>query len=261
MLRLFRQGQDSLLPAGKALGAVQHHQGKAGLLCRRHGPVHAQLLHAVARFPDACGVAQPQKLAAEADLFLQGVPGGAGHLGDDGPVIAQQGVKQRRFPGVGQAQQHRGDAPFQNAAPAEGVQQPLKLPAAAGEGIGYLPMLRRLNVLVGVVHRRIKAGGDVHEVAVHPLHAPTQCPGELEGGVLGGLGGFGVNEVRHCLRLNQVHPPAEKGPLGKLPAPGLPGPGGKGAAQHLVQHHRGAVAVQLRRPLAGIAALRRKQDA
>ena len=43
-------------------------------------------------------------------------------------------------------------------------------------------------------------------------------------------------------------------PTGELPTARLPGSGGKEGPQSLVQHHRGAVAVELRAVLAGVAA-------
>ena len=261
MLRLLRQSENTLLRPGQGDRSVQHHQREARPLRRGYSPVHADPLHAVPGISDTRRVTQPQHLTAQADLFLHRIPGGARHLGDDGPVIAQKGIEQGRFPRVGQAQQHRGDALPQDTPPAEGIQQPLQLPAAAGQGIGNLPLLQGLDILVGIVHRRIEAGGDVHKPVIHLLHTPAYAARELQGGVLGALGRLGIDEIRHGLRLDEIHPPAEKGPPGKFTPLGLPGAECEGAAQHLLQHHCRPVAVQLRRPLAGIAALRGEYNA
>ena len=70
---------------------------------------------------------------------------------------------------------------------------------------------------------------------------------------MGGGGRFSVDEVRHSLCLNEVHPSVEEGLLGELAALGLPGALGEQGVQPLVQHHRGAVAVDLGAVLAGVA--------
>lgn len=82
-------------------GAVQHQQGQRCLSGGITGALHPQLLHGVPGVPQAGGVAQTQQHMAHLHLLLHGVPCGAGHVGDDGPVIAQQGVEQRGLSGVG----------------------------------------------------------------------------------------------------------------------------------------------------------------
>ena len=42
--------------------------------------------------------------------LLHRVPRGAGDVGDDGPVIARQGIEQRRLSGIGQAHDSSADA-------------------------------------------------------------------------------------------------------------------------------------------------------
>ena len=79
-------------------------------------------------------------------------------------------------------------------------------------------------------------------------------PLELGGGVPGGGGGLGVDEVDDGLRLGQVQPAVEKGPLGELPGQSLSGAGGEQGGEELSQHHRGAVAVELGAVLSGKAA-------
>ncbi|CAN4022038.1 helix-turn-helix domain-containing protein, partial [Dysosmobacter welbionis] len=87
------------------------------------------------------------------------VPGGAGDVGDDGPLIPRQGVEQRRLARVGPAHNSRADAGFQYLSPAAGVQQPLQPPSGGPEGSGDLLRPHILNVLVRVVHHRVKPGG------------------------------------------------------------------------------------------------------
>ena len=53
---------------------------------------YAQLFHGVGGVADTGGVNEPQEGSAAGDSLLHRVPGGAGNVGDDGPVIARQGV-------------------------------------------------------------------------------------------------------------------------------------------------------------------------
>ena len=110
-----------------------------------------------------------------------------------------------------------------------------------------------IDVLVGVVHHGIEAGHHLHEPVIDLPHAPAETALQLPHSVAGGGGGFGIDEVRHGLRLNEVHPPVEEGPLGELAALGLPGALGEQGVQSLIQHHRRAVAVDLGAVLPGVA--------
>ena len=57
-----------------------------------------------------------------------------------------------------------------------------------------------------------------------------------------------------------LHAAVQKGPLGELAPCGLPGPGGKEGAEPLLEHHRGAVAVEFHAVLAGVAVAGGKGD-
>ena len=190
---------------------------------------------------------------AQRQLFLHRVPGGARHVGDDGPVVAHQRVQQGGFAHVGLAQQHRGHALLHQLPPGEGGQQLRQLVLAAAQSVQQLLSLQVLNVLVGIVHNGVKPAGHVHQRVVHRLHAAAQYALQLSGGVAGCLGGLRVDDVRHRLRLQQVHPPVEEGPLGELAALGLPRAAVQQQLQPLVEHHRRAVAVDLGAVLAGVA--------
>ena len=118
---------------------------------------------------DTGGVNEPQEGSAAGNGLLHRVPRGAGDVGDDGPVIASQGIEQRRLSGIGQAHDSSADAVFQHPAPLGGVQQ-------GGEGVGGdlqrgsdLLRLNVLNVLVGVIYHGVKPGGDVDEGLLHRL--------------------------------------------------------------------------------------------
>jgi len=77
--------------------AVQHHQSQLCPLQSVQAPAHAHLFHHIASLSQTGRVDQPQQYAAQHGLFLHRVPGGAGDVGDDGAVIAQNGVEQGAF--------------------------------------------------------------------------------------------------------------------------------------------------------------------
>ena len=88
---------------------------------------------------------------AHPDLFLHRVPGGSGHVGDDGPVIAQQGVEQGGLARVGAADQNAGDALMEQRPPAAGGQERLQRRFLPGEDLSHLFGLEGVDVLVGIV--------------------------------------------------------------------------------------------------------------
>ena len=99
----------------------------------------------------------------------------------------------------------------------------------------------------------MEVGHQVHQGGVDLPNPAAQSPGQLARRVAGPLPALGVQQVGHRLRLGQVQPPVEKGPLGELPGPGLAGPLGKQGLQPQGEHHGGAVTVELRRVLPGVA--------
>ena len=202
---------------------------------------------------DTGGVNEPQEGSAAGNGLLHRVPRGAGDVGDDGPVIARQGIEQRRLSGIGQAHDSSADAVFQHPAPLGGVQQ-------GGEGVGGdlqrgsdLLRLNVLDVLVGVIHHGVKPGGDVDEGLLHRLQAAAEAAVQLGRGVFRGGGGLGIDEIDDGLRLRQIHFAVEKGPLGEFTGLGLTGSGGKESGEQGVENYGGAVAVEFGGVLPGVA--------
>ena len=96
-------------------------------------------------------------------------------------------------------------------------------------------------------------GAHVHQGVIDPLHPPAQGAGELPARHPGGCLGLRINEIGHRLGLHQVQLSVQEGPAGELSRAGLPGPLGEQGLQRQRQHHRGTVALELGRILAGIA--------
>ena len=251
---LLRHGHGGLILRVQRRGAVQQQQRQRGPLRRLAAARYAQLLHGVARLPDARRIRQPQQHMAQQQLLLHRIPGGARHVGDDGPVKAHQGVQQRGFAHVGLAQQHRGHPLLHQLATGEGGQQLRQLVLAPAQGVQQMLTLQILDILVGIVHDGIEPAGHIHQRIVHRLDAAAQDAVQLSGGVAGGLGRLRVDDVHHGLRLQQIHPAVEKGPLGEFAAPGLPRPVVQQQLQPLGQYDGRAVAMDLGAVFTGVAA-------
>ena len=113
--------------------------------------------------------------------------------------------------------------------------------------------LKRFDILIGVIHDRLKMGRDIPQRVVDPVGFPRDSPAELSRGVFRGLRRLRVDQIDDRLRLHEVHTPVEEGPLCKLSRLCLPRPGGKQGLQPLPQHGGGTVALQFRRILARVA--------
>ncbi len=158
------------------------------------------------------------------------------------------------MPALGRPDDGGADAGFQDPAPPAGVQQIRQMMIGGLERLGDLSGSHVLNVLIRVVHHGVKPGGHVQQGLLDGLQTAAEAALELGGGVPGGGGGLGVDEVNDRLRLGQVQPAVQKGPFGELAGQGLSGSGGKQGGEKFPQHHRGAVAVELGAVLSGKAA-------
>lgn len=95
--------------------------------------------------------------------------------------------------------------------------EPFQLRCALCDVTGNLLPLQGVDVLIRIVQNSVKVGQKVHQMVIDAVDAPTHHPGELSGGVPGGLRSLGVDEVDDRLRLNQVQLAVEEGPPGELP--------------------------------------------
>ena len=116
------------------------------------------------------------------------------------------------------------------------------------------PLLSKgVNVLVRIVQHRVEVGHHIHQGGVYGDDPAGQGAGQLARRLAGPLPALGVQQVGHPLRLGQVQPSVEEGPLGELPRACLAGPLGEEGLQPQGEDHGGAVAVEFRRVLPGIA--------
>ena len=163
----FTQIDNVLILLGKRLGAVADEQHQVGFLHCLLGALHADGLHGVGGFPDAGGVDEPQPGGAQHHRFLHRIPGGAGDIGDDHPVVACQGIEQAGLSHVGLAHNGGGNALPENSSLAVGLQQAVQRLSIAAEIAAVVFQTEILDVLVGIIQHRVEMAAKIHQVIVN----------------------------------------------------------------------------------------------
>ena len=227
------------------VAVVDQVQHRIGIRDGGAGAVHADALHLVGAGPEPRGVRQAHGEPVDVQGFVQGVPGRARNVGDDGGIPAAQAIHQGRLAHVGGAGNDH----------AEAVSKHASLPRV-GEGRGdggaqgleathELRFGEKVDLLLGKVDRRFHVRADVHQLIDVPaqplrkgaLERTHRAPGRLLGSTL--------DQVGDRLRLGQVEPPVQEGALAELSGPRHPRPGAQRAVEHHAGHHRPAVSLQL----------------
>ena len=93
----------------------------------------------------------------------------------------------------------------------------------------------------------------VGERTVYFVDAARYCSAELTGSVARGLGGFGVDDIRDCLRAGKIHAAVKKSALCKLAGQSLPCAEAECRLKHRTQNDGRAVALKFGGVLAGVA--------
>ena len=68
-----------------------------------------------------------------------------------------------------------------------------------------LAQLKRLDVLVGIVEHGVKMRADIDEREIDRVYFPQHRAAELAGGIGGGVGCLGIDEVDDRFGLREVH--------------------------------------------------------
>ena len=223
------------------------------------GPQDAVALHPRLYFglaPDAGGVDENEGPLRGLQAAVNGVPGGAGHFGDDGPLLPQNPVHQRGLSGVGLADYRhfygvvlRGLRVLRRQQPDAGVQQ---VPGAVAVNGGHGDGLSQAQV-VELVEIRVRGTGGVHFVhrQDHGFPALLQqgrhvlvCGGDAradvrhqynDGGVLDGNLRLTAHEGEHPavrMRLDAAGVHQDEGTPRPVRLPAHPVPGDAGAVLH-----------------------------
>ena len=180
------------------------------------GAVDTDAFHSVGAGTQAGCVDEAEEVVAQVQGLLDGVAGGAWHVADDGAVVAQQGVEQRGFAGVGGADDGHGDAAHDCVAGAKTLEQALDLvPCLSGE-LCEQGAVGELEVFFGEVEFEFEQGGDVDELLAELLYASGKLALQLAlSDVVGGTG-LGGDDVGHGFGLAQVEASAQEGAAGEL---------------------------------------------
>ena len=241
------------------LRAVENRYGQLRALGGGKGPAHALTLGLVRGLAQSRRVRQAQQHPAEQGLFLNRVPRRARLGRDYRPVVAEYRVQKRALARVRAAHYRRAHALAHYPPALKAREQFAQLRRPRVQARGVVCKLKGLDVLVRVVQHGVEVRYYVNHIRVHLLGPAAERAAELAGGVDGGLGCGGLDDVDDGLGLGEVEPAVQKGALGELARPGLPGPGGEERLERGAQHDGGAVALQFGGVLAGVA-VRRAAD-
>ena len=141
-----------------------------------------------------------------------------------------------------------------------GRKQLLQRRARAVQCSAQLRRAEVLDVLVRIVEHGVEMAAQVRQPVVDRPDGALERPAELPGGVRGGVGRLGVDEVDDGLGLRQVELAVQEGPAREFAGSRLPRPGGQQRLQPGGQHGGRAVALQLNGLLAGVAVRRAAHD-
>ena len=225
-------------------------------LCLIHRSARARDAHAlylIVGLTYAGCVGQTKQYAAETQLLFDRVARRAGDIGDYGAVIAQNGVQKRAFSGVGPPDYRSRNARVQKLSAVIACAQALKHCRAAV----YIRLVSRkgevLDILVGIVEHRVIVRAYVGERTVYFVDAARYRSAELTGCVARGLGGFGIDDIRDCLRAGKIHATVKKCALCELAGQSLPRAEAEHRLKHRAQNDGRAVALKFGGVLAGVA--------
>ncbi len=246
-------GQDGLLIIeGPASLDAQERQVGRGQVPPTHR--HAEALDPVGRVAEAGGVSQSDRPPVEVEIGLDRVPGGSWLLGHEGSLDSEQGVEERRLPGVGTTGQHHQRAPS----------HPLPQMGRSEQAVDSRPdrSKKRLNglsvdgpvVLLREVDVIAEERQQVHQLLAKVGQPPRKPAVELtkRATPLGPRGG--IDQIADRLRLNQIELAVQNRAAGELTRRGRPGPGRVKCGHQLARHEEAPVTAELHQILAGVAA-------
>ena len=127
------------------------------------------------------------------------------------------------------------------------------MPCVSFERSAVILQAKVLNVLVGIIQHRMEVAAQIHQIVINGGKLLLQHAPHLSGGIGGGIGGVGFDQVNDRFRLGQIQLAVQEGSLGKFPPLGRLRPRQIQRLQPGGQHGGGAVAVEFHRVLPGVA--------
>ena len=239
-------------------GGIQHDQHHVGALHGLLRPVHADLFDGILGVPLPGGIGKLRHHAADAHALGQHVPGGAGNVGHDGPLLVQKRVHQAGLAHVGPPRQHDGRAlPQQPRAAAVAPR------ADFAYDVSQIPGdLRRGGLFlyfIGKISARLQQRQHARQPVGNPLHKPGYAALQLPHGRPRRRFAVGADQLHHRFGLRQVDASVQKRPLRELPGLRHARAQRQRPVQHRRRAHRAAVTVDLGHVLAGVGGRRAHQ--
>ena len=208
---------------------------------------------------EAGGVDEVDHAAAQQHIPGDHVPGGAGNGGDNGAILAQQGIEQAALAHVGAAAQGHGEAAGDDAGSLfvagvfNGISQLLDAGQQVAGGFLFADLLRIVDAGGGSGLDGVKlVGGLPDEAAGTALQL-------VHGGLVGAVT-LGGDEGHHRLGLAEVDAAVEEGAAGEFAGLGKPCAALQALFQHPLAGVAAAVELQLGHVLAGVAAGRAHEN-
>ena len=133
----------------------------------------------VSRSP--AGVDDVEGNALDLDGLAQGVAGGAGDVGDDGPLLAGETVEQAGLADVGLTNEHHMQAIAQQAALAGAVEDGAQFGSNNLDALEGLGLDQKVHVLVGKIEGRLDQHAQVDQALTQALDFAGETAGEGSG--------------------------------------------------------------------------------
>lgn len=247
-------GGSRLVIAEEGTAGVEYENDGVGAFERAGASFDAQGFDEIVRVAQAGGVAEDDGDAVEVEGLLKDVAGGAGDLGDDGAVGAEQRVHERGLADVGTADQGNADAVALHDSAAGGGESVLKTPVQRVQRGGQEGTVHGWDFVFVEVDFGFHLGQEVEAGGAHLADGIGETSSQLIGGDGESGGRWGGDEVGDGLGLGEVEATVEEGAEGELAGAGGARASGQCAVQDAAKGHGAAVATEFSHVLAGVGA-------
>ena len=232
--------------------SVGNKQNHVGFFRRFERTFYAQTFHNVVGFPEPRRVDKIEFNVAVNITFVQGVARGAFYVGDNGSVVTDKGVKERRFTDVCPADNRHVDAVFNHTSARNAVKHGVHAAKNLAERNAYLFVGDVFQVFFGIVQRHFNLREQIGEFILQGGYLAVQPARQHFIAVFHGGDGLGVNHVHDTFDVGQVHLSVEIGAFREFAAHGKAAAALDAVFKHAVGYGVTAVQLKLNHVLAGI---------
>ena len=206
---LFRLGSEGL-------GGVDHPEGHGGAFYALLGAFYADAFHGVVGVAKAGGVEESEQSAADLARVLYHVACGSGDVADNRFVIVQQTVEQGGLPGVGSPGDGHWHTLLEHFAGGVGMRQTTHHAQRFRGGGDQRGAVGKLHILLGKVKLQLQQRTEMNQLPAQFLEFVGERPRHLLHGQTVRSFRTGRYQVRHGLRLRQIHTSVHERPLREL---------------------------------------------